>query len=96
MFTGLSGKPALYSIFADSALKGHEASAASTYAMGYGSMIRDLNCTQFQATLGLSVFALGFGIIPLVTAPLSEEFGRQPLYLASTFVFMMTHIGIAL
>jgi predicted MFS family arabinose efflux permease len=59
-------------------------------------MMRDLNCTLFQATLGLSLYALGFGLVPLLTAPLSEEFGRQPLYLVSTFMFMMMHIGVAL
>ena len=59
-------------------------------------MIRDLNCTQFQATIGLSVYPLGFGVIPLATAALSEEFGRQPLYLGSALIFMLMHLGIAL
>ncbi len=59
-------------------------------------MTADLNCTTFQATIGLSLYALGFGLIPLVTAPLSEEFGRQPLYLVSGFIFMIMHLGIAL
>lgn len=64
--------------------------------MGYPSMIRDLNCTQFQATIGLSLYALGFGVTPLLTAPLSEEFGRQPLYIVSGIVFMLMHLAVAL
>lgn len=72
------------------------AAAASTYAMGYTSMMRDLNCSLFQATLGLSLYALGFAVVPLLTAPLSEEFGRQPLYIVSTFMFTLMHVGIAL
>lgn len=59
-------------------------------------MIRDLNCNQLQATLGLSLYPLGFGVVPLVTAALSEEFGRNPLYIVSTFIFWMMHLGVAL
>lgn len=59
-------------------------------------MTRDLNCTTFQATIGLSVYALGFGIVPLFTASLSEEFGRQPLYLISTSIFFLMHLAVAL
>lgn len=68
----------------------------SSYSSGYPSMTRDLNCTQFQATIGLSVYALGFGVAPLFSAALSEEFGRQPLYLVSTLVFMLMQLGVAL
>lgn len=71
-------------------------SAAATYNMGFDSMTRDLNCTEFQATIGLSVYCLGFGIVPLVTASFSEEFGRHPLYIVSCFGFMMMHIMAAL
>ncbi|KAG6809793.1 hypothetical protein H0H92_014722 [Tricholoma furcatifolium] len=64
--------------------------------MGFDSMTRDLNCTSFQATIGLSVYALGFGIVPLVSASFSEEFGRRPLYLGSTFGFLLMFMMIAL
>lgn len=59
-------------------------------------MIRDLHCTEYQATIGLSVFALGFGLIPLVTASFSEEFGRQPLYIGSGLGFLLMYPMIAL
>lgn len=59
-------------------------------------MIRDLHCTQLQAVAGLSVFALGFGVVPLVTASLSEEFGRLPLYIVSGLGFFFMFIMIAL
>lgn len=59
-------------------------------------MERDLNCTKFQATLGVSLYALGFGIVPLVTASFSEEFGRQPLYLWSGVGFLLFTIATAL
>ncbi|PAV20009.1 MFS general substrate transporter [Pyrrhoderma noxium] len=79
-----------------SGLTGLVAAIASTYAMGYDSMIRDLNCTELQATAGLSLYALGFAIFPLILAPLSEEFGRQPLYVYSTFILVLMHLGVAL
>jgi len=63
--------------------------------MGFNSMTRDLNCTDFQATIGLSMYALGFSVVPLVTASFSEEFGRQPLYVVSGFGFMMMHLMVA-
>ena len=59
-------------------------------------MVRDLNCTTFQATLGLSLYCLGFGVFPLVTSAFSEEFGRQPLYYASVVGLLLTHLMAAL
>jgi predicted MFS family arabinose efflux permease len=64
--------------------------------MGFQSMIKDLNCTEYQATIGLSVYTLGFAIVPLVTASFSEEFGRQPLYAVSVTGFTFMHMMIAL
>lgn len=64
--------------------------------MGFASMTRDLNCTHFQATIGLSMYALGFGIVPLVTASFSEEFGRQPLYIGSAVGFILMYMMVAL
>ena len=70
--------------------------ATSAYNMGFNTMILDLNCTEFQATIGLSVFSVGFGVVPLVTASLSEEFGRQPLYIGSSIGFNLMFMMIAL
>jgi MFS family permease len=58
-------------------------------------MTQDLNCTDFQATIGLSVFPLGFGLTPLFTAPFSEEFGRRPIYLVSGVGFLAMHALVA-
>ncbi|KAG6834146.1 hypothetical protein H0H93_011570, partial [Arthromyces matolae] len=71
-------------------------SIAGAYNMGFDSMTRDLNCTQFQATIGLSVYALGFGLVPLVSASFSEEFGRQPLYIVSVFMVTLMFMMVAL
>ena len=59
-------------------------------------MIRDLHCTEYQATIGLSVYLLSYGLTPLVMASFSEEFGRQPLYIGSGFGFLLMAPIIAL
>jgi MFS family permease len=64
--------------------------------MGFSSMMRDLHCTEFQATIGLSVYPLGFGLIPLATASFSEEFGRLPLYIVSGLGFLLMCLMAAL
>ncbi|KAI8985777.1 MFS general substrate transporter [Trametes punicea] len=72
------------------------ASSSAAYALGDDSMVRDLNATQFQATVGLSMYTLGFGLVPLVSASFSEEFGRQPLYLFSGIGCLLMHLMMAL
>ncbi|KAI0630775.1 MFS general substrate transporter [Trametes polyzona] len=72
------------------------ASSSSAYALGDPSMIRDLNATQFQATVGLSMYTLGFALVPLVSASFSEEFGRQPLYFFSGVGCLLMHLMTAL
>ena len=64
--------------------------------MGFESMLRDLKATQLQATAGLSLYAVGFGITPLITSSFSEEFGRRPLYLCSGVIYVLMHLMIAL
>jgi MFS family permease len=72
------------------------AGTAGAYNLGFASMTRELNCTDFQATIGLSVYALGFGLTPLVTASFSEELGRLPLYYGSGIGFLLMYMMIAL
>jgi MFS family permease len=71
-------------------------STASTYNMGFPTMTRDLHCTEFQASIGLAVYALGFGVFPLVTTSFSEEIGRRPLYIGSLIGHILMHLTIAL
>lgn len=53
---------------------------------------------QTSSTLGsfvVSVFVLGFAIGPLAIGPLSESFGRQPVYLISSILFVVFTIACA-
>ncbi|KAK7461799.1 hypothetical protein VKT23_008231 [Stygiomarasmius scandens] len=68
---------------------------AGGYNMGFASMTRDLNATTFQATIGLSLYALGFGLFPMVTASFSEEVGRLPIYVVSALGVLLMYVMVA-
>ncbi|EAU90189.2 drug transporter [Coprinopsis cinerea okayama7 len=69
---------------------------STSYNMGFPSMNRDLQASNFQATVGLAVYSVGFGVVPLFTAPFSEELGRRPLYLGSLVALLLFYIPIAM
>ncbi|KAG1767681.1 MFS general substrate transporter, partial [Suillus occidentalis] len=75
---------------------GITASSASSYSISYQSMMHDLNCTQLQATVGLSLYVAGFGVVPLISSSFSEECGRRPLYIVSSVLFMLAEVMNAL
>ncbi|KAI9573844.1 major facilitator superfamily domain-containing protein [Boletus coccyginus] len=75
---------------------GIAAAATSTYTMGVPGMVDELHCSTFAATVGFSVYPIGFAVVPLFTSSLSEEFGRFRLYILTTFLFMLMHVIMAL
>ena len=74
----------------------HAASSSGAYALGFPSMTRDLHATQFEATLGLSTWALALALVPLWSTSFSEEFGRQPIYIVSGIGSVLMHVMVAL
>lgn len=50
------------------------------------------------ATLGLSLYVLGYGVGPLIFSPLSEipRIGRNPIYIITMFLFVVLSIPTAL
>jgi len=54
------------------------------------------NSSTELGTVGLSMYLLGFAIGPMLLAPLSEYFGRNPVYIGSWFVLVMFQIPLAL
>lgn len=48
------------------------------------------------ATLSMTIYILGFGLGPLLFAPLSEMYGRAPVYRACLSVFLIFTAGCAL
>lgn len=66
------------------------AATASAYVPGIAQMEEDLNVTNHElGLLGISIYALGFGIPPLALAPFSEVYGRKSVYLASHLAYTL-------
>ena len=51
--------------------------------------------SSILSTLTISIFIFGFAIGPLFIAPLSEIYGRRPIYIVSMFLFLVFTIACA-
>lgn len=60
--------------------------ASSSYSAGTDQIAAQFNVSTEVATLGTTIFLLGFGLGPLLWAPLSEVYGRRPAVLTPMFV----------
>lgn len=60
--------------------------ASSIYTSTYAQMNAEFNCSKLIATLGLSTFVLGIALGPM-WSPLSEFYGRRPIYLFAFAAF---------
>lgn len=69
---------------------------SSIHTAAISSIADDLNCSQTVSTLGVSTFLLGFGSGPLIFAPLSEIYGRNPIYRITLLLFVLFNLGCAL
>ncbi|KAI0518585.1 major facilitator superfamily domain-containing protein [Xylaria bambusicola] len=62
---------------------------SSIYTATYAQMNPEFHQSEIVATLGLSTFVLGIALGPLFLGPLSEFYGRRPIYLASWTMFVI-------
>ncbi|ERS99880.1 hypothetical protein HMPREF1624_03247 [Sporothrix schenckii ATCC 58251] len=62
--------------------------ASSIYTSSYAGMNAEFGSSNIVATLGLSTFVLGIAAGP-VWSPLSEFYGRRPVYLGSFLLFII-------
>ncbi|KIM80900.1 hypothetical protein PILCRDRAFT_72793 [Piloderma croceum F 1598] len=69
---------------------------SSSYSGGLAFTEHDLHISEDLAVSGISLYVLGFGIGPLVMAPLSEMFGRRPVFLTTYVMYTLLNIGGAL
>ena len=58
-------------------------------------MAADFRVSKEVAILGVSLFVQGMGVGPLLLGPLSEFYGRNPVYWASYFVFFVLSFPVA-
>jgi DHA1 family multidrug resistance protein-like MFS transporter len=69
--------------------------ASSTFSPGTVDVSKEFHVGTQVATLGTSLFLFGFGIGPLLWAPLSEVYGRKLAVLAPMFVSACFCFGTA-
>ncbi|KAL2069451.1 hypothetical protein VTL71DRAFT_14130 [Oculimacula yallundae] len=62
---------------------------SSIYTSTYGQITKEFHCSKIVATLGLSLFIMGLGLGPMLLGPLSEFFGRRPIYWVSFSMFLI-------
>ena len=63
--------------------------ASSMYTMTYSQIRAEFHVSRLVATLGLSLFVVGLGLGPMILGPLSEFYGRRPIYIISFGFFMI-------
>lgn len=68
---------------------------SSAYTGGIAEMMVELHMGQEVATLGVSLFVVGFAVGPLIWAPLSEVFGRQILFITTYAALTAFNAGCA-
>ncbi|KAA8909982.1 major facilitator superfamily domain-containing protein [Sphaerosporella brunnea] len=70
--------------------------SSSVYTSTYSQIRREFHIPQLEAVAGLSLFVVGLGIGPMILAPLSEFYGRRPIYLVSFTAFTLLLLPCAL
>ncbi|KAF1953759.1 MFS general substrate transporter [Byssothecium circinans] len=69
--------------------------ASSLYTSTYSQLILEFHTSRLVCTLGLSLFVAGLGTGPMILSPLSEFFGRRPIYICSFTFFLVFMIPCA-
>lgn len=69
--------------------------ASSMYTLTYDQITTEFHISRVVATLGLSLFVMGLGLGPMMLGPLSEFYGRRPIYVLSFAFFMVWLIPCA-
>ncbi|KAF2798815.1 MFS general substrate transporter [Melanomma pulvis-pyrius CBS 109.77] len=66
---------------------------ASGFSPAAHDFAKDMHVSKHTATLGLSMYVLGLAFGPMSLAPLSEYFGRRPIYVYSYAIFLLLLLG---
>lgn len=60
---------------------------SSLYTTTYDQIDVEFHVSTLVSTLGLATFVWGLGLAPMVLGPLSEFYGRRPVYIGAYFFF---------
>ncbi|KAI0749843.1 MFS general substrate transporter [Daedaleopsis nitida] len=90
-------RPYRWYITALSAILLFNATFASSAPSGIVPQLqREFHMSSEVATLTIAIFVAGYCVGPLAWGPLSEEFGRKPVFLVSFVVYTGLQVGCAL
>ena len=70
--------------------------AASSFSPVSTKFAKEFGVSSEIATLGLSMTVWGFALGPMTLAPLSEYYGRSPIYIISYGIYLFWVLGTAL
>ncbi|KAH9476585.1 Caffeine resistance protein 5 [Psilocybe cubensis] len=67
---------------------------SAIYTPSIPGVIEKFNVSKTTATLGLSLYVIGYGVGPLIFSPLSEvpSIGRTPVYMATLLIFVVLQL----
>ncbi|BGP36464.1 hypothetical protein JCM10449v2_000365 [Rhodotorula kratochvilovae] len=68
---------------------------SSMIAFTYPGVEAEFHVGQEVATLGLSLFVMGMGLFPLLVGPLSEWYGRSPVYFVGFALYVVLNFMVA-
>ncbi|KAF5619840.1 drug proton antiporter YHK8 [Fusarium tjaetaba] len=63
---------------------------AGTYSPPSRAMARDIGASHIATLAGITTFCAGFAIAPMALAPISEIWGRRPVFILAGFVFVIS------
>ncbi|KAK5105807.1 hypothetical protein LTR62_002130 [Meristemomyces frigidus] len=69
--------------------------ASSIFSSASGAVATDFHLSQEVATLGTSLFVLGYAFGPIIFAPMSELYGRRLPIIIAAFGFGVFNIAVA-
>ncbi|RTE74668.1 hypothetical protein BHE90_010912 [Fusarium euwallaceae] len=72
--------------------------SSAIYSPSTEGVMKKFNVSNLEATLGLAMYVLGYGVGPLLFSPLSEipRIGRNPIYIITYALFVILSIPTAL
>ncbi|KAM3442709.1 hypothetical protein MY4824_000850 [Beauveria thailandica] len=62
---------------------------AGAYSPPAGLMAKDYDTSRTAVMAGITTFCVGFGFAPMALAPLSEAWGRYPIFVAAGSVYLV-------
>lgn len=63
--------------------------SAGAYSPPTSILAEEYNTSRLVLLVGITTFCIGFGFAPMALAPLSETWGRYPIFIMAGFVFFI-------